>query len=145
MCAPFCWFEYPTTSWLTGTQNWCDELNKLELHSREHPMRRNGIENKIIKVHCKSFSLTIWRETTLEDFKTTFKWPEYKDSSALWFGGGGYKTLSQRFQPSVSTLRKWKCRETGLEARGGRPIATRKGWSKTTHRPPPKTFKVILL
>lgn len=102
-------------------------------------------ETALKVVHCKSFSLTIWRETTLEDFKTTFKWPEYKDGYALWFGGDGYKTLSQRFQPSVSTLRKWKCRETGLEARSGRPIAKHKGWSKTTHRPPSKTFKVILL
>lgn len=104
-------------------------------------------ETALKVVHCKSFSLTIWRETTREELKTTFKWPEYKDISALWVGGGGdgYKTLSQRFQPSVSTLRKWKCRETGLEARSGRPIAKHKGWSKTTHRPPPKTFKVILL
>lgn len=50
MCAPLCWLEYPTTSWLTGTQNWCDELNKLELHSREHPMRRNSIEGSPLQV-----------------------------------------------------------------------------------------------
>lgn len=39
-------------------------------------------------VNCESFPLTIWRETTLEDFKKTFKWPEHNDSSALWFWGG---------------------------------------------------------
>lgn len=100
--------------------------------------------------NCKSVCVTEdWQHG--RSSKTMFKWPEFKDSSALWFGGRTKSYL--RFWPSVSTLRKRKCTETDKQSqtRSGRPIDCPRGkyqgswqWSKTTQRPPSKTFKVIL-